>query len=86
LAVPSCLSVLGCLMLICSVVAGIPVGIILGLSSASPTAKLIVVAIFIGIFVLGWPLGAIRAVNDVVDNRAATRNGVAVDGYEGAWQ
>jgi hypothetical protein len=58
-------------MLICSVVAGIPVGIILGLSSASSIAKLIVVAIFIGMFVLGWPLGAISAVNDVVDNRVA---------------
>jgi hypothetical protein len=82
--VPSGLSVLGCLMIIGAVVAGIPVGIILGLSSASPTAKLIVVAIFIAMFVFGWPLGAISAVNDVVDNRvalyAATRRASSLSG------
>lgn len=48
---PSCLSVLGRLMIICSVATGIPVAIIVSVSSASPTAKLIAVAIFIGMFI-----------------------------------
>jgi hypothetical protein len=48
--VPSGLSVLGCLMIVAAILGGIPTGIIVGLSSDTPTTKLIVVAIIIGVF------------------------------------
>lgn len=69
--VPSGLSVLGCLMIMAAILGGIPTGIIVGLSSDTPTTKLIVVAIIIGVFFLGWPLGAVSALSDEVDNRVA---------------
>jgi hypothetical protein len=58
-------------MIIFAILGGIPTGIIVGLSSDTPTTKLIVVAIIIGVFFLGWPLGAVSALSDEVDNRVA---------------
>jgi hypothetical protein len=69
--IPSGLSVLGCLMIMAAILGGVPTGIIVGLSSDTPTTKLIVVAIIIGVFFLGWPLGAVSALSDEVDNRVA---------------
>jgi hypothetical protein len=72
---PSGLIVVGGLLLILSLFAGLPVGISVGVSSASPTAKLIVVAIFCGMFVLGWPLVAMGVLHEVADNRVALYSG-----------
>ncbi len=73
--VPPWPNVLGCLSILLSVIAGVPTAIIVGLSPASPTAKLIVDAIVIGLFLIGWPLGAIRVLHDVVDKRVAVYAG-----------
>jgi hypothetical protein len=72
---PSWLTTLGRLLILVSVIAGLPTGIIVGVSSASPTAKLIVVAVFTGMFLIGWPLGAITVLHDVVDKRVAVHSG-----------
>jgi hypothetical protein len=73
---PSWPGAIGCLMIMASVLGGIPAGIAVGLSSASPTAKLVVYAIFGAMFFLGWPLGAIGVLADVV----ASRIGLYPDG------
>jgi len=73
---PSWPNAIGCLMITASVLGGIPAGIAVGLSSASPTAKLVVYATFVALFFLGWPLGAIGALADVV----ASRTGLYPDG------
>jgi hypothetical protein len=72
---PSGLSVLGCLFILGSLIIGLPVGIGVGFSSVSPTAKLIVAATFGGMFVLGWPAAAISTRYQVVGNRIALYSG-----------
>jgi hypothetical protein len=72
---PSGLSVLGCLFILGSLFIGLPVGIGVGFSSVSPTAKSIVAAIFGGMFVLGWPAAAISTRYQVVGNRIALYSG-----------
>jgi hypothetical protein len=72
---PSWPSALGCVSITISVLGGVPTAIIVGLSPYTPTTKLIVDAIIIGLFLIGWPLGAIRALHDVVDKRVAVYAG-----------